>query len=252
MLTLRYHPWQTRAALLRLLLGGGAALLALWASWTLVREGEGWAWLLLLGVLAFAPPYLHRTGLAPLLRRGLEVVLEPEGARMGGRLYPKAAFRALRGPSGRGPFGPLHPFHLDFGEKVPLPLDLPGWDRWLAHLGLDWTEHPGLVNYLSRARGMGWLNGLLYPPEEVQEAWARARGRYRREMGRLWLSPLPLGLGVLLEVLGLSPWGGYLALFGLAFFLLVFLPTWHSAFGLGGPSGWVPRYNPLLAAREEG
>ncbi|GLV49239.1 hypothetical protein TJA_23410 [Thermus sp. LT1-2-5] len=251
--TLRYHPWQTKAALLRFLLGGGATLFALWAAWEAGREGEAWAWLLLFGVLAFAPLYLYRTGLAPLLRRGLEVALEPEGVRLGGRFYPKAAFRGLQGPLGKpGPFGPLYPFHLEFGETVPLPLDLPGWDQLLAHLGLDWTEHPGLVSYLSRAKGMGWLNGLLYPPEEVLEAWERARRRYRRDMGRLWFSPLLLGLGVILEVLGLSPWGGYLALLGFLVFLFVFLPTWHSLFGLGGLQGWVSRYNPLVAAREEG
>ncbi|MFW3379900.1 hypothetical protein ACN9NO_11515, partial [Glaesserella parasuis] len=64
------------------------------------------------------------------------------------------------------PLAPDPPFYLDFGEtRLPLYLDLPGWDRLLRHLGLEWKEAPILREFLVTVRGVGWLNGLLYPPE---------------------------------------------------------------------------------------
>ncbi|WP_053043532.1 hypothetical protein [Thermus filiformis] len=270
---LRYHPWQRRAALGRLLLGGLGLGALLWLLWLFGEEEPLIALILGLFALALGPLYLWRTGLVPLLRGGLEVRLEPEGVRIGGRLYPRSAFRGLKGP--QSPRVPLEPepgkkspwrealeasgrqeywnalkdphalFRLDFGEEVPLPLDLPGWDRLLRHLGLDWTEHRELSTYLGLARGLAWLNGLLYPPEEALEVWEQARRRYRRQMALFWagLALVAAGLFVRQEAFsallvltgfGLWAWSGY-SLFGPNPFL----------------KGWATRYNPLQALREE-
>ncbi|MDW8358822.1 hypothetical protein [Thermus sp.] len=250
-LSLRYEPWQRQSALLRLLLGGGGTILAGWAAWALVGDGETWAWAILLAILGLAPPYLYRTGLAPLLRGGQEVVLEPEGVRVGERLYPKEAFQGLEGPRDRPLlplWGPLHPFSLRFGERVPLPLDLPGWDQVLRHLGLSWREVPELVLYLGRARGIGWLNGYLYPPQEAVGVWQGDRARYRQEVGRLWWTVGVFALAGGLEVLGVRPWGEYAILLAFLLFLGVYIPTWHRLFGLHGLGGWASRYNPLERA----
>ncbi|GAA5335277.1 MULTISPECIES: hypothetical protein [Thermus] len=129
--TLRYHPWQVRAALLRLLLGGGAALWVLWLVWLLVREGEAWAWALGVGVLVFAPLYVYRTGVAPLLRAGLEVVLEPEGIRYWGRYY---------GTTPRGPSGALWALLAPPSPGAP---SIPsGWTSGRSFL-FPWTSRVG-------------------------------------------------------------------------------------------------------------
>ncbi|WP_243092382.1 hypothetical protein [Thermus hydrothermalis] len=128
-------------------------------------------------------------------------------------------------------------------------MDLPGWDRLLKHLGQDWTEHPGLALYLSEARGMGWLNGLLHPPEEVLPVWEQARAQYRREMGWLWGVTAIFLLGVALVAWDANSPLGYLGLFCLALSLLAWLFLWHRLFGLGGHRGWAVRSNPLAEAR---
>lgn len=70
-----------------------------------------------------SPPLCFRTGPAPLLREGLEVVLEPEGVRIGGRFYPKEAFRGLEEPQCKPlPVGtriPLQPFASTKGYPCP-------------------------------------------------------------------------------------------------------------------------------------
>lgn len=153
-------------------------------------------------------------------RLGLRVFLEPGRLRLGGphggeRFYPKEAFSGVEGPLGSWTRvevwpGVMQPYHLRLGwrfspsplfylvfgeERVPLWLDLPGWDRMLAHLGLDWRDHPGLRRYLLTARGLAWLNGLLYPPADGEEAWRQARDRYRRVSAWLWASGGLMGLG---------------------------------------------------------
>ncbi len=263
---LKYQPWQWRAALGRLLLGGGVLLLTLWVAFGMGPIPD----LLLLFSAAFGGLYLWRTGVEPLRRAGLEVVLEPEGVRIGGRFYPRGAFRGVEGPRGRwaayllshpaqpglhrqgNPLAPSPLFHLDFGgERVPLWLDLPGWDRMLRHLGLDWTEHPGLSRYLSLVEGMGWLNGLLYPPQEAEEVWLRARRRYRRLMGLLWLGfgLMVLGfIGEIAQVHRVAEW--VMVGFTLVGFLLAIYAT-GVVFGGRNLQGWGMRYNPLRALRDE-
>ncbi|GAA5335271.1 MULTISPECIES: hypothetical protein [Thermus] len=276
-MVLAYHPWQIRAALLRLLGGILGLALLLWAG----LAGGGFLALLALlgaGVGAF---YLLRTGWEPLRRRRLRVELLPDGVRVGGAFYPKGEFLGLEDPLGSWTWleerpqalqrfrlhlappwqkGPL--FRLRFRTgALPLPLDLPGWDRLLRHLGLSWREHPGLSRYLATASGPAWLNGLLYPPEEALEGWQEARRRYQRAWAWIWAGvglmavgfgvglwalapvwarvegsgevalPIPaLGVGALLVLLGLFV-GGW------AFF---------AAFNVGrGRPGWAVAYNPL-------
>lgn len=98
----------------------------------------------------FAALYLYATALGPLFRSSLQVVLEPEGIRVGGRLYLRERFTGVEGPLGRWTWLEERPrawqpyrlrlglrfttaplFYLVFGqERVPLWLDLPGWDSF--------------------------------------------------------------------------------------------------------------------------
>ncbi|MFN4232353.1 hypothetical protein [Thermus sp.] len=257
---LAHAPWQKRAALGRLVLGLLFMGFLLWLGWAAVAEGD-WAWGLGLGLVALLLGlFLYPSAVGPLMRWGFQVVLEPEGIRVGGRLYPREGFSGLEGPFrgegteaqwqrlmevGRLSAGPL--FHLAFhGERVPLWLDLPGWDRMLAHLGVDWKEHPALARYLHSVRGLAWLNGLLYPPKGVEEEWERARRRYQRLFAWLWMGVgLAVGgyaLGDASEVVGQILFLGGLALAAYASFAL-----------FGGRSlrdGWAERYNPFREKEE--
>ncbi|RDI95131.1 hypothetical protein DV704_08645 [Meiothermus sp. QL-1] len=270
--TLRYQTWQKRSALGRLLLGGVGLGLLFWFGFEFVHEGDFFWGLFFIALAVLGGLYLWRTGVEPLRRAGLEVVLEPEGVRVGGRFYPRSTFRGVVGPRGRwaarlaahgkdpevallrrarsrgSPFDPGPLFHLDFaGERVPLWLDLPGWDRMLRHLGLDWTEHPGLSGYLGLVEGLGWLNGLLYPPEEAKEAWLQARMRYRRLAGLVWLGYTPVAVTFLFAFLGVEPrgvWEWVLTGFILGGFVFALYAMWE-LFGSRTRLGWGMRYNPL-------
>ncbi|GLV49233.1 hypothetical protein TJA_23350 [Thermus sp. LT1-2-5] len=273
---LTYHTWQVQAARLRLLGGSLGLLFLLW----LALVGGGFLSLLSLAGVVLGGFYLLRTAWEPLKRAGLSLELVPEGVRVRRALYPKEAFQGVEGPLGPWTWletrptglqryrlhlappwqgGPL--FRLRFREAhLPLPLDLPGWDRLLAHLGLFWRDHPGLLQYLTTATGPAWLNGLLHPPEEVLAGWAEARRRYRQAWAWLWLGLGLLGVGFLgayrLALEGLSrleeenvaldPWPLVLFL-GLGFLgLLVAGGVFLIHFNVGrGRPGWVVAYNPL-------
>lgn len=259
---LAYAPWQMRAALGRLALGLLILGFLLSLSAGLATEGE-WVWGLGLGLVALLLGlFLYPSAVGPLLRRGFQVVLEPGGIRVGGRLYPRDRFSGLEGPfrgegteaqwlglmeAGRLSPGPL--FHLAFGgERVPLWLDLPGWDRMLAHLGIDWKEVPNLRRYLLSVRGIGWLNGLLYPPSEALEDWRRARERYRRLFVWLWL-----GAGLMLAGYVLGDGAESVSLVP---FLVGLAPAAYAFFALfGGKSprdGWAETYTPFRQGEGEG
>lgn len=263
---LRYASWQKWAAGGRLVLGL-LALALLWWVFFDVRDGLS----LLLGLLVglVVALYLLRTAVQPLLRSRLEVALEPRGIRIGGKFYSRSDFRglgmasgwwaqraqrALRDAGTYGPWAPYPPFHLDFGRaRLPLFLDLPGWDRLLRHLGVDWREVPELREFLTLARGMGWLNGLMHPPEEAEQAWVQARSRYRRACAWIWIGCL----GVLLGIVGVrvveGPGGGDTpwtwALVGVSLMGLLLCLGWVGiTFGLKGLArGWVSEYNPLAS-----
>lgn len=253
---LAYAPWQKRAALGRLALGLLSMGFLLWLGKGAVEDGEVGLGLGL-GLIAFLVGlFLYPSAVGPLLRSGFQVVLEPEGIRVAGRLYPKDRLAWVEGPFpgggteaqwqrlievGRLSAGPL--FHLVMGrESVPLWLDLPGWDRMLAHMGVDWKEQPGLVRYLHSVRGLAWLNGLLYPPAEVQEEWERARRRYQRLFAWLWI-----GVGLAGAALGLEaqlPENASLALLGVGVALGGY--AFLALFGGKSPrDGWAEAYNPF-------
>ncbi|MDM7325026.1 MAG: hypothetical protein P3W93_008660 [Thermus sp.] len=126
-------------------------------------------------------------------------------------------------------------------------MDLPGWDRVLAHLGRNWREEPELYRYLSSVRGVAWLNGLLYPPSEVQGEWQKARRRYRRLFAWLWVG-VGLGAGGLLLIPSAESVGLALLLGGAALFL-------YAVFALfGGRSprdGWAETYSPFQKGERE-
>ena len=169
-------------------------------------------------------------------RTAYTLALEPEGVRHEGRLYPR---EALKGVALDPLFGRLF---LDFaGERLPLPLGLPGWDEALAHLGVDWRGVEGLEDYLLGQRGRVWFLGALYPPREAEGVHRWALGLYRRHFLKIYgalalagvglsLSSLAEGLGVALVALGFG-----LALWWLHFFPHDLVRLWR---GLG-------RYNPL-------
>ncbi|MEZ0348057.1 MAG: hypothetical protein ABWJ90_06030 [Thermus sp.] len=281
---LTYQPWQLRAARSRLLGGGLAILLLLW----LALAGGGFLSLLALGGAALGGLYLLRTAWEPLRRGNLVVELVAEGARVNGVLYPKEAFQGVEGPRGSWTWlekrpnslqpyklhlappwqkGPL--FRLRFREaSLPLPLDLPGWDRILRHLGLSWRDHPGLVRYLMSATGPAWLNGLLYPPEEALPGWEAARRRYRAAWAWLWLGLALVGASFLAvdyqarglqsrlregESLALDP-QPFVPLFALGLLgLLLAAGAFLRHFNLGrGRPGWVVAYNPLQTRGDHG
>ncbi|WP_128415145.1 hypothetical protein [Thermus tenuipuniceus] len=212
---------------------------------------------LLLGIFAlFLGLSLYTSALGPLLRSVFQVVLEPEGIRVAGRLYPKDRLAWAEGPFpgggteaqwqrlmqvGRLSTGPL--FHLVVGgERVPLWLDLPGWDRMLTHMGVDWKEQPGLVRYLHSVRGLAWLNGLLYPPAEVGEEWERARRRYQRLFAWLWIGVGMAGAAFSLE--GQLPESASLVLLGVGVALGGY--AFLALFGGKSPrDGWAEAYNPF-------
>lgn len=260
--TLSYQPWQK-----------GAAWGRFWALLFLVGL---FLWLAqLVGPLVlipglFAALYLYATALGPLFRSSLQVVLEPEGIRVGGRLYLRERFTGVEGPLGRWTWLEERPrawqpyrlrlglrfttaplFYLVFGqERVPLWLDLPGWDRLLAHLGLEWREHPGLRAYLHSARGLAWLNGLLYPPAELEAPWLEARERYRRVAAWAWaggglLVGAFLVLSLMANTLATPWWLGLVVVLLLAGFALL-LYAFFTAFNVGrGKPGWAVVYSPL-------
>ncbi|MBW6393756.1 hypothetical protein KZX47_01080 [Thermus sp. SYSU G05001] len=257
--TLSYRPWQRWAAWKRLL------ALSLPTGFFLALSGEGGLPFLLMAI----PPafYLFSTALAPILRSSFTVALEPEGIRVGSQLYPKERFSGVEGPLGLWTRwevrpGRLNPYRLRLGwrlgtsplfqlvfgeEKVPLWLDLPGWDLLLLHLGLDWKEHPGLREYLGSARGLAWLNGLLHPPAELEGAWEEARKRYRQVSAWAWVGIGCIGLGFL----GPQAAGSssplallFLALPFLGMLLLVY--PLITAFNIGrGRPGWAVAYSPF-------
>ncbi len=259
--TLRYAPWQVWAAWGRL-----------WAFLVLLGFAFWFAqhWLLVSLLLALpAALYLYATALGPLLRSSLRVVLEPEGIRVGEKLYLRERFAGVEGPMGRWTwmeerlggllsyryrlrlawrFSNKPLFYLVFGEeRVPLWLDLPGWDQVLAHLGLDWREHPGLRRYLYTARGLAWLNGLIYPPAEAEGPWREARRRYRQVCGWMWAGVGLCLLGVLVsgwipeEGVGFGLWL-VVSFAGLYLWTYFFLTTFNV--GRGRP-GWAVAYTPL-------
>ncbi|GAA6756196.1 hypothetical protein Thermus77420_16720 [Thermus thalpophilus] len=281
---LRYRTWQRRAARLRLLGGSLGILFLLWLG----LAGGGFLSLLALGGAALGGLYLLRTAWEPLRRGSLGVELVAEGVRANGVLYPKEAFQGVEGPLGGWTWlqvkpgesprhrlhlappwqkGPL--FRLRFREaSLPLPLDLPGWDRILRHLGLSWQDHPGLVRYLMSATGPAWLNGLLYPPEEALPGWETARRRYRKAWAWLWLGVGLMGAAFLAvdyqarglqsrlkegESLALDP-QPFVPLFALGLLgLLLAAGTFLRHFNLGrGRPGWVVAYNPLRDAEPVG
>lgn len=215
---LTFPAWARFRLWWALLLGAFLLAFGVWA-----RE----LWGLLLGgllLLAFAV-HLRRTGYA--------VALEPEGLRYQGRLYPRGALRGVGLDRLRGRLW------LDFGgERLPLPLGLPGWDEALAHLGVAWREVEGLEDYLLGQRGRVWFLGILYPPREAEGVHGWAMGVYRRHFLRIYGALalagvgllLPEGLGTALFVLG----------FGLALWWLLSFP--HDLVRLRGGGG---RYNPL-------
>jgi hypothetical protein len=217
-----------------LLLGAFLLALGLW-----VQE----LWGLLLGVLLLGAFLLHYRRTAYVL------ALEPEGVRHEGRLYPK---EALKGVALDTLFGRIF---LDFGgERLPLPLGLPGWDEALAHLGVDWREVEGLEAYLLGQRGRVWFLGALYPPREAEGVHRWALGLYRRHFlkvyGALALSALGFLLLDLAQDLGLA-----LLLLGLVLALFWAESFPHDLVRLRSGSG---RYNPLdpgflrLAEEERG
>jgi hypothetical protein len=187
-------------------------------------------WVLLMGGLLLLAFALH------LRRTAYTLALEPEGVRHGGRLYSR---EALKGVALDRLFGRLF---LDFaGERLPLPLGLPGWDQALAHLGVDWRGVEGLEDYLLGQRGRVWFLGALYPPREAEGVHRWALGLYRRHFLKIYgalalagvglpLLSLAEGLGVALFALGL----------GLAFWWFSSFP--HDLVRLRGGGG---RYNPL-------
>lgn len=188
---------------------------------------------------------------------------------MGGRFYAKEGFSGVEGPLGSWTRwevwpGVLHPYRLHLGwrfsrgplfymvfgeERVPLWLDLPGWDRMLAHLGLDWREHPGLRRYLLTARGLAWLNGLLYPPAGVGQSWREARDRYRRVGAWLWAGAAFLVLGAASSFLALFVGPvGLLGAVGVPVGVVLLAYQFLRAFNIGrGRPGWAVAYNPLGA-----
>jgi hypothetical protein len=187
-------------------------------------------WVLLVGGLLLLAFALH------LRRTAYTLALEPEGVRHGGRLYPREALKGVA-------LDPLfNRLFLDFGgERLPLPLGLPGWDEALAHLGVDWRGVEGLEAYLLVHRGWVWFWGRLYPPREAEGVHRWALGLYRRHFLKIYgalalfgvglsLSSLAEGLGAALAALG----------FGLAFWWLHFFP--HDLVRLRRGLG---RYNPL-------
>jgi hypothetical protein len=204
-----------------LLLGAFLLALGLW-----VQE----LWVLLLGALLLGAFLLHYRRTAYVL------ALEPEGVRHEGRLYPK---EALKGVALDTLFGRIF---LDFGgERLPLPLGLPGWDEALAHLGVGWREVEGLEAYLLDQRGRVWFLCALHPPREAEGVHRWALGLYRRHFlkihGALALSVLGFLLLGLAQGLGLAVLllGSALALFWANSFP-------HDLVRLRGGSG---RYNPL-------
>lgn len=254
---LAYAPWQKRAALVRLALGLVTLGFLLWLGAAFVAEGE-WAVALFLGIVAlFLGLFLYPCALGPLWRSGFHVVLEPEGIRVEGRLYPRELFRSVEGPFRKGKdtearwyaltevgrFSTAPLFYLSFGqERVPLWLDLPGWDRLLAHLGVDWKGYPGLVRYLHSVRGMGWLNGLLYPPAEALGEWEKARERYRRLFAWLWAGVGLVVVGLAFEAL--LPAGLAVAVLGVGMALGLY--AFFALFGgKSSRDGWAERYNPF-------
>jgi len=203
----------------------GALLLAL-GLWT--RE----LWVLLLGILLLGAFLLHYHRTAYVL------ALEPEGVRREGRLYPK---EALKGVALDALFGRIF---LDFGgERLPLPLGLPGWDEALAHLGVDWRGVEGLEDYLLGQRGRVWFLGALHPPREAEGVHRWALGLYRRHFLKIYGALALSVLGVLL--LGLEAAQGL----GVAVLLLgvALAPFWANSFphDLVRLRGGGGRYNPL-------
>ncbi|MGC8905470.1 hypothetical protein [Thermus sp.] len=206
-------------------------------------------WALLLGLLLLAFGFKAREPLALLVggllvlafalhlrRTAYALTLELEGVRYGGRLYPK---EALEGVALDPLWGRLL---LDFGgERLPLPLGLPGWDEVLAQLGVDWREVEDLVDYLLSQRGRVWFLGVLHPPREAEGVHLWAQGLYRRHFLKIYGALALLGVGLALfslaEGLGLA----LFALgFGLALWWLLVFP--HDLVRLRGGGG---RYNPL-------
>ncbi len=169
-------------------------------------------------------------------RTGYAVALEPEGLRYEGRFYPRGALKGVR-------LDPLlGRLWLDFGgERLPLPLGLPGWDGVLAHLGVDWREVEGLEGYLLLNRGRVWFLGGLYPPREAEGVHAWALGVYRRHFRRIYGALALAGVGLLLFSLAEGLGTALLALgFGLALWWLLSFP--YDMVRLRGGGG---RYNPL-------
>uniref|UniRef100_A0A7C2BZ83 Uncharacterized protein n=1 Tax=Thermus islandicus TaxID=540988 RepID=A0A7C2BZ83_9DEIN len=213
-----------------------------WARWRL-----GWAlllgaFLLAFGLTAWEPLALLVGGLLLLAfalhrrRTAYALALEPEGVRHEGRLYPR---EALKGVALDALFGGIF---LDFGgERLPLPLGLPGWDEALAHLGVDWWGVEGLEDYLLGQRGRVWFLGALHPPREAEGVHRWALGLYRRHFLKVYGALALLGVG--LSLLSLAEGLG-VALFalgcGLALWWLLSFP--HDLVRLRGGGG---RYNPL-------
>jgi hypothetical protein len=169
-------------------------------------------------------------------RTAYTLALEPGGVRHEGRLYPR---EALKGVALDRLFGRLF---LDFaGERLPLPLGLPGWDQALAHLGVDWRGVEGLEGYLLGQRGRVWFLGALYPPREAEGVHRWALGLYRRHFLKIYGALALLGVGLALLSLAEGLGVALFALgFGLALWWLHFFP--HDLVRLRRGGG---RYNPL-------
>jgi|GEM_PF-169835 len=223
---MRHHLfWTLPLAVVLFLLG-----LVFWAG------GDGMAYLLLGLALVLLLFYL-----LSVRRRSLEIALEPGESGTRGGLYRREDLQEVR----------LEPLwgrlRLRFGQgDLPLPLDLPGWDRALAHLGLSWQEVEGLEYHLLGLRGRHWLvDGRAYPPQEAEDVFLWGLGLYRHHMARVWktvgvallalaaalLCPslAPLALGVVAIVLFLVP------------VFLLFVPR-----DLVGFKGSPGEFNPLL------
>lgn len=212
-----------------------------WRLWWALLLG---AFLLAFGLTAREPWVLLMGGLSLLAfavhfrRTAYTLALEPEGVRHGGRLYPR---EALKGVALDRLLGRLF---LDFGgERLPLPLGLPGWDEALAHLGVDWRGVEGLEDYLLGQRGRVWFLGALYPPREAEGVHRWALGLYRRHFLKIYGALALVGVGLALIHSSLAEGlGAALAAlgFGLALWWLHFFP--HDLVRLRRGLG---RYNPL-------